>query len=236
MPVSLAHQQQAGSSSTATNDRTTQEAPRKHPRSETKRSIPQYYPQLPILYMPPSHQVFLPHTVASAPVEMPPTTQPSVSDQRRSSTHSSRTTTDHGAGAAAFRTSSNAGKNYFAASSFAPNTAQTGPPSYASDPNVSPTFSLNNNGSHSMTSARPELEHMILSVDRQKLSSDDMQWTTQFPLKNLSNSKDNALSISTLFSSRLLGEIYDKSTQPSPGRRSFYRLGHVSHRSIGCRS
>jgi len=60
-----------------------------------------------------------------------------------------------------------------------------------------------------MTSARPELEHMILSVDRQKLSSDDMQWTTQFPLKNLSNSKDNALSISTLFSSRLLGEIYD---------------------------
>ncbi|KAH0284934.1 hypothetical protein KCU62_g7950, partial [Aureobasidium sp. EXF-3399] len=139
---------------------------------------------------------------------MPPTTQPSVSDQRRSSTHSSRTTTGQEA-TPAFRTSSNAGQNYFAATSFTPNTAQTGPPSYASDSNVSPTFSLNNNGSHCIPAARPEFEHMIVSVNRQKLSSDDMQWTTQFPLKDLSNSKDNAISISTFFFSRLLGEIYD---------------------------
>jgi len=208
MPVSLAHQQQAGIPSTATTDQTTQEAPRKHPRIETKRSIPQHYPELPIIYMPPSHQVHLQPTIAPAAAEMPPTTQPSVSDQRRSSTQSSRTTTGQGA-ASAFRTSSNAGQQFPAGFSFAPNAAQTGPPSYGSDPNVSPTFSSNNNGSDGIPAARPELEHMIVSVNRQKLSSDDMQWTTQFLLKNLSNSKDNAFSISTLFFSRLLGEIYD---------------------------
>jgi len=111
--------------------------------------------------------------------------------------------------ASAFPTSSNAGQQFPAGFSFAPNAAQTGPPSYVSDSNVSPTFSLNNNGSYGIPAARPELEHMIVSVNRQKLSSDDMQWTTQFLLKNLSNSKDNAISISTLFFSRLLGEIYD---------------------------
>ena len=60
-----------------------------------------------------------------------------------------------------------------------------------------------------MPTARPELEHMIVSVNRQKYSSDDMQWTTQLPLNNLSSSKDNAFSISKLSFSLLLGEIYD---------------------------
>lgn len=207
MPVSSTNQQ-VGDPSIATDDQTTQ-APRKHPRIEANKPIPQYYPQLPILYMPPSHQVSLPHTIAPATVEMGPTTQPFVTDQRRpSSAHSTQTTNGQGA-APLFRLFSNAGQQFSAGFSFAPNTANTGPPSYASDPNLLPTFPFNHNGSQSIPAARPELEHMIVSVTRQKLSSDDMQWTTQFPLNNLSSSKDNTLSISKLSFSRLLGEIYD---------------------------
>lgn len=211
MPVSLAHQQQAGNSSTVTADQTSRETPRKHPRIEANRPIAQCHPQLPILYMPPWHQVSLPHTIAPASVEMPPTTQPSVSDLRRaSSAQSSQTTTGQGT-ATPFRASSNASQHFSAGFGFAPNAAKTGPPSYASDPNISPTFPLNkiNNGSQGILATRPELEHMIVSVTRQKLSSDDMQWTTQLPLNNLSSSKDNAFSISKLSFSHLLGEIYD---------------------------
>ena len=50
---------------------------------------------------------------------------------------------------------------------------------------------------------------MIVSVNRQKLSSDDMQWTTQFPLEGLRTSKDSPISINKLLFSRLLDEIYD---------------------------
>lgn len=208
MPVSLTYHK-AVNPSTATVDQTTQEAPRKHRRVETNGTAAQHNPQLPILYMPPSHQVFLPHTIASATVEMPPTTQSFVTDQRRpSSAHSKQPTTSQGA-APPFRTFSNAGQTFSAGSSFAPNAAKTGSPSDASDQNVSPTSPFNQNGSQSIPTARPELEHMIVSVNRPKLSSDDMQWTTQFPLNNLSRSKDNTFSISKLSFSRLLGEIYD---------------------------
>jgi hypothetical protein len=208
MPVSLKHQA-AMDHSTATTEQTTQETPRKHRRVEANNPIPQYYPNLPILYMPTSHPVSLPHTIAPTQVKMPPATHPSNSDQRRaSSAHSTRTATGHGAvPTRLFPT--NAGQHFSAGFGFAPNIAQTGPPSYASDHNVSPTFPLHNNIGQSDPPARPELEHMIVSVNRQKLSSDDMQWTTQFPLENLRSSNDKLFSISKLSFSRLLGEIWD---------------------------
>jgi hypothetical protein len=208
MPVSLKHQA-AIDHSTATTEQTTQETPRKHRRVEANNPIPQYYPNLPILYMPTSHPVSLPHTIAPTQVKMPPAAHPSSADQRRaSSAHSTRTANGHGA-VPTHLFPTNAGQNFHAGFGFAPNIAQTGPPSYASDPNVSPTFPLNNNIGQGDPPTRPELEHMIVSVNRQKLSSDDMQWTTQFPLENLRSSNDKVFSISKLSFSRLLGEIWD---------------------------
>ncbi|KAI4758809.1 hypothetical protein E4T52_08984 [Aureobasidium sp. EXF-3400] len=144
---------------------------------------------------------------------MPPTNLPSASDQRRpSSTHSSRTTTGHGAlPTHTFPKNTGphlpAGPHFSAGFGFAPSTAQTGPPSYASDPNASPTFSFDNSTGQNCPPVRPQLEHMIVSVNRQKQFSSDMQWTTQFPLENLRSSNDIAISISDLSFSRLLGEI-----------------------------
>ncbi|KAI4856132.1 hypothetical protein E4T45_02414 [Aureobasidium sp. EXF-8846] len=137
---------------------------------------------------------------------MPPTTQPSVSDQRRaSSTHSIRTTTGPEIPQSHFHPQ----KPPPGFGWGPPNTTQTGPPSYASDHTVSPTFPPDKNNDQHKPPARPELEHMIVSVNRQKLSSDDMQWTTQFPLENLRSSNDKISSISKLSFSRLLGEISD---------------------------
>jgi hypothetical protein len=212
MPVSH-KRQDAGYPSIVVTDPTTQEAPRKHRRVESIEPMPQYHPELPILYMPSSHQVSLPHTIAPAQVKMPPTTHPSTSDQRRaSSTHSSQTTTGRGT-APTHLPLKNAGPhlpvgpNFPAGFGFAPSAAQTGPPSYVSDPNASPTFSFNNSTGQNCTPARPQLEHMIVSVNRQKQFSGDMQWTTQFPLENLRSSNDIAISIGNLSFSRLLGEI-----------------------------
>jgi hypothetical protein len=208
MPVSLKHRE-TGDYSTATTEQTTQETPRKHRLVEANIPIPQYYPNLPILYMPPSHQVSLPHTIAPTQVKMPPANHPSNPDQRRaSSAHSTRTTTGHGT-VPTHLFPTTAGQPFPAGFDFARNIAQTGPPSYASDHNVSPTFPPNNNFGQNDPPARPELEFMIVSVNRQKLSSDDMQWTTQFPLENLRSSNDKVISISKLSFSRLLGEISD---------------------------
>ena len=206
-------QQNAGYPFIVMTDLTTQEAPRKHRRVESNGPMPQYHPQLPILYMPSSHQVSLPHTIAPAQVKMPPTNLPSASDQRRaSSTHSSRITTGHGAlPTHTFPKNAGphlpAGPHFSAGFGFAPGTAQIGPPSYASDPNMSPTFSFDNSTGQNFPPVRPQLEHMIVSVNRQKQFSSDMQWTTQFPLENLRSSNDIAISISNLSFSRLLGEI-----------------------------
>jgi hypothetical protein len=210
MPVSLKHRE-TGDYSTATTEQTTQETPRKHRLVEANIPIPQYYPNLPILYMPPSHQVSLPHTIAPTQVKMPPANHPSNPDQRRaSSAHSTRTTTGHGT-VPTHLFPTTAGQPFPAGFDHARNIARTGPPSpsYASDHNVSPTFPPNNNFGQNDPPARPELEHMIVSVNRQKLSSDDMQWTTQFPLENLRSSNDKVISISKLSFSRLLGEISD---------------------------
>jgi hypothetical protein len=181
------------------------EAPWKHRRVETNIPIPQYYPQLPILYMPSSHQVSLPHTIAPVKSKMPPTTQPSASDQRRaSSPHSIRTT-----GLEIPQSYFNLQKPPPSFGFGPPNVTQTGAPAYASDHSISPIFPPNKNDGQHKPPAHPELEHMIVSVNRQKLSSDDMQWTTQFPLANLRSSNDKSLSISKLSFSRLLGEISD---------------------------
>jgi hypothetical protein len=204
-PLPLRHQE-ADNLSTTMPDQTTGEAPRKHRRVETNIPTPQYYPQLPILYMPSSHQVSFPHTIAPPKVKMPPTTQPSASDQRRaSSTHSIRTTTG-----LEIPQSNYHPQRPFPGFGFGPpSVAQTGPPSYASDHTISPTFPPDKNNDQHKPPARPELEHMIVSVNRQKLSSDDMQWTTQFPLENLLSLNDRSFSISKLSFSRLLGEISD---------------------------
>jgi hypothetical protein len=204
-PLPLRHQQ-TENSSIAMADQTIGEAPRKHRRVETNTPAPQYYPQLPILYMPSSHQVSFPHTIAPTKVRMPPTNQPAVSDQRRtSSRHSIRTTTGPEIPQSHFHPQRPPPGFGFGP----PNVAQTGPPSYASDHTISPTFPPDKNNDQHKPPSRPELEHMIVAVNRQKLSSDDMQWTTQFPLENLRSSNDKSLSISKLSFSRLLGEISD---------------------------
>lgn len=96
-----------------------------------------------------------------------------------------------------------------------PNTGQTRTPSYtASDPNasqtVSPNFPFNANFDRVLPPTRPELGHMIVSVNRQKIVSDDMDWTTQFPLEDLRSSTAGDFSINQLSHSRLLGEISEK--------------------------
>lgn len=142
-------------------DQTTGEAPRKHRRVATNIPTPQYYPQLPILYMPSSHQVSLPHTIAPVKVKMPPSNQPSASDQSRaSSTHSIRTTTVPEIPQSYFHPQKPPPGFGFGP----PNITQTGPPSYASDHTISSTFPPGNNNDQHKPPARPELEHMIVFV------------------------------------------------------------------------
>lgn len=110
--------------------------------------------------------------------------------------------------------STNTGQANFGSASV-PTAGQTRPPSYAaSDPNasqsVSPTFPFHPILGQAMPSTRPELGHMIVSVNRQKIVSDDMDWTTQFPLDDLRSSKTGTFSIDQLSHSRLLGEISEK--------------------------
>ncbi|KAG9750162.1 hypothetical protein KCU73_g6648, partial [Aureobasidium melanogenum] len=212
MPVSSGHQD-AEHPVIALIDQTTQDPTRRHQRVEAIRPILQYQHQLRLQNIPPPHHAFLPSFVNPAQVEMPRSNQAHGSDQRRtSSSHSSRTNTGQGM-APAHTISTNAGHatNGFAS---APNVGQTRPPSYASDPNgsqsVSPTFPFNPNFDQNMHHTRPELEHMIVSVNRQKIVSDDMDWTTQFPLDDLRSSTTGNFSISQLSHSRLVGEISEK--------------------------
>ncbi|KEQ63356.1 uncharacterized protein M437DRAFT_83755 [Aureobasidium melanogenum CBS 110374] len=207
MPVSSTHQN-AEHPLIALIDQTTQDPTRRHQRVEAIRPILQYQHQLRLQNMPPSHHAFLPSFVNPAQVEMPRSNQPHGSDQRRtSSAHSSSANTVQGM-APTPTISTNAG---FAS---APNIGQTRPPSYAFGPHasqsVSPTFLCNPNFDHAAPATRPELEHMIVSVNRQKIVSDDMDWTTQFPLEDLRSSTTSNISINQLSYSRLVGEISEK--------------------------
>lgn len=193
---------------------TTQDPTRRARCVEAIRPILQYQHQLRLQNSPPSHQSSFSSFIAPAEVEMPRSNQPHGSDQRRtSSTHSSRTNTGQGM-APTHTISTNAGQ---ASTGFAsvPTAGQIRPPSYAaSDPNasqsVSPTFPFHPNFDQIMPPTRPELGHMIVSVNRQKIVSDNMDWTTQFPLEDLRSSKSGAFSIDRLSHSRLLGELSEK--------------------------
>lgn len=194
-------------------DQTTQDPTRRHQRVEAIRPILQYQHHLRIQNMAQFHQPCFPSFVNPARVEMQRSYQPHGSDQRRnSSAHSSRTHTGHrmDPGPTIFTNTGQANTGFASTS----NAGQTGPPSYVSGANasqaVSPTFPFNSNFEHTMSSTRPELEHMIVSINRQKLVSDDMEWTTQFPLNDLRNSTTGDFLINQLSYSRLIGEISDK--------------------------
>ncbi|KAH0360687.1 hypothetical protein KCU65_g9241, partial [Aureobasidium melanogenum] len=207
MPVSSTHQD-AEHPLIALIDQTTHDPTRRHQRVEAIRPILQYQHQLRLQNILPPHHSFPPSFVNPIQFEMPRSNQPHGSDQRRTwSAHSSRTATVEGM-APTPTISTNAG---FAS---APNIGQTRPPSYASGPNasqsVSPTFPFNPNFDHAMPATRPELGHMFVSVNRQKIVSDDIDWTTQLPLEDLRSSTTGDFSINQLSHSRLVGEISDK--------------------------
>ncbi|KAK5999839.1 hypothetical protein QM012_004927 [Aureobasidium pullulans] len=192
-------------------NQTTQDPARSQHCVEAIGPILDYRHQLEIQNLPSPHRPFHPAPVNPAQVEMPQSSQPHCSDQRRtSSSHSSRTNTVQGMGSA--HTISTNASQMNAGFASASNAGQTGPPSYAaSEPNASsPTFPFDPVSDRSMPSARPELGHMIVSVNRQKIVSDDMDWTTQFPLEDLRSSTTGDFSINQLSYSRLLGEISEK--------------------------
>ncbi|KAI5237207.1 hypothetical protein E4T42_09222 [Aureobasidium subglaciale] len=61
-----------------------------------------------------------------------------------------------------------------------------------------------------MISTRPLLGDMVVSINRQKMFSDDSEWTAQFLLKELGRTPSGSLSIDQLLYARLCGEVDDK--------------------------
>ncbi|KAI5262655.1 hypothetical protein E4T47_09220 [Aureobasidium subglaciale] len=80
-----------------------------------------------------------------------------------------------------------------------PNSGSTSYPASASD---EPTPAL--------TSTRPLLGDMVVSINRQKMFSDDSEWTAQFLLKELGRTPSGSMSIDQLLYARLCGEVDDK--------------------------
>ncbi|KAI5197398.1 hypothetical protein AUEXF2481DRAFT_2751 [Aureobasidium subglaciale EXF-2481] len=61
-----------------------------------------------------------------------------------------------------------------------------------------------------MISTRPLLGDMVVSINRQKMFSDDSEWTAQFLLKELGRTPSGSLSIDQLLYACLCGEVDDK--------------------------
>ncbi|CAD0110279.1 unnamed protein product [Aureobasidium uvarum] len=191
-------------------DQTTQDPTRKHQRVQAIKQILAYQHQFQIQNMSPPHQPFLPSLITPTQVDMLHRDNPYAGSgqSRASSAHSTRATVGQ-------HTTTYSNMSSVPTASCNAGAEQNRLPSYVSDPStselVSPIFPSNANISQTMPPPRPDLEHMIVSVNRQKRASDDMQWTTQFPLENLRNStmSNDAFSISQLSYSRLVGEISD---------------------------
>ncbi|KAI4721816.1 hypothetical protein E4T48_01827 [Aureobasidium sp. EXF-10727] len=187
----------------ALTNQTTQEPTGEHQRDGAITPTPQHQEQLQVQNTPPPHLPFLQSFIDAMLHRGNPYTG---SGQRRlSSAHAT----------VGQQTTTYTNNSSVPTSSCNPGAEQNPPPSYVSDPStsglVSPTLPSNANISQTMPPPRPELQHMIVSVNRQKYTSDDLQWTTQFPLENLRipSTVTNTFSIDQLSYSRLLGEIFD---------------------------
>ncbi|KAI5194832.1 hypothetical protein E4T39_08492 [Aureobasidium subglaciale] len=79
----------------------------------------------------------------------------------------------------------------------------------SSGPTASPV-STSNKANSTMPSTRLRLGDMIVSINRQKMFSDDSEWTAQFPLTELRRDSTSSFSIGQLLYARLCGEVDDK--------------------------